>query len=347
MTTFLLKSLPAVWAQINRRRSMAVATVLSVSWGVFLSFGLTSQAQAQTPYPNRPIKIVVPYSPGTGSDVLARTVAQGITEKTGQTVIIENREGGGSLIGTLAVVKAPADGYTLLIAANPLVIVPSQSSKPPYDPVKDFMPIVKVGVIPLVLAVTPSLKIGSIKELIAYAKANPGKLSYGSSGAGTISQQEMELFKQAVGIDILEIPYKSTAQAMTDLIGGQLSLFPVVVPLVAQHLQSGRAKGLAVFDSRRSPLLADVPAMSEEVSVPGYVPTPVWYGFLAPAHTPPQIISTLNGLITNAMNAADVKAKLLTLGAQQINVGSEQFAADIKSEYEKAGDLAKKLGTAK
>ena len=340
MHHFQLAPSPSVPRQTGRRRVLSALTV-------FLIFGLTALAQAQSVYPNRPIKIVVPYSPGTGSDVLARTVAQSITEKTGHMVIIENREGGGSLIGTLAVVKAPADGYTLLIAANPMVIVPSQSAKPQYDPVKDFMPIAKVGVIPLVLAVSPSLKIGSVKELIAYAKANPGKLSYGSSGPGTISQQEMELFKQAVGIDILEIPYKSTAQAMTDLIGGQLPLFPVVVPLVAQHLHSGRAKGLAVFDVRRSPLLADVPAVSEEVSVPGYTPTPVWYGFLAPANTPPQVISTLSGLITSAMTTPDVKAKMLTLGAQQIHVGSEQFAADIKSEYDKAGDLARKLGTAR
>lgn len=347
MKNFQPEPSPSVPDQTVRGRIIGVSATLCALSSIFLIFGWASPAQAQAAYPNRPIKIVVPYSPGTGSDVLARTVAQSITEKTGQIVIIENREGGGSLIGTLAVAKAPADGYTVLIAANPMVIVPSQSAKPPYDPVKDFMPIAKVGIIPLVLAVSPSLKIGSIKELIAYAKANPGKLSYGSSGPGTISQQEMELFKQAVGIDILEIPYKSTAQAMTDLIGGQLPLFPVVVPLVAQHIQSGRAKGLAVFDSRRSPLLADIPAVSEEVSVPGYVPTPVWYGFLAPANTPPQIISTLSGLITNAMSTPEVKAKLFTLGAQQINVGIEQFAADIKSEYEKAGDLARKLGTAK
>ncbi len=343
MKNFQLQPSPPALGQTRRRSALGAGAAL----GAALIFGLSFPAQAQNAYPNRAIKIVVPYSAGTGSDVLARTVAQSITEKTGHTVIIENREGGGSLIGTLAVAKAPADGYTILIAANPLVIVPSQSAKPPYDPVKDFMPIAKVGVIPLVLAVSPSLKINNIRELIAYGKANPGKLSYGSSGPGTISQQEMELFKQAVGIDVLEIPYKSTAQAMTDLIGGQLALFPVVVPLVSQHLLSGRAKGLAVFDSRRSQLIPDVPAVSEEVSVPGYVPTPVWYGFIAPANTPAQIISTLNGLISNAMSAPDVKARLVTLGAQQISVGSEQFAADIKSEYEKAGELAKKLGTAK
>ena len=328
--------------QAERRNLIGAGAAVGAS----MLMGLPSLAQAQA-FPNRPIKIVVPYSPGTGSDVLARTIAQNITEKSGFTVIIENREGGGSLIGTMAVVKAPPDGYTMLIAANPMVIVPSQSSKPQYDPVKDFVPIAKFGVIPLVLAVSPSLKINTVKELIAYAKANPGKLSYGSSGAGTISQQEMELFKQAVGIDVLEIPYKSTAQAMTDLIGGQLPLFPVVVPLVSQHVQSGRAKGLAVFDVRRSQLLPDVPAISEEVSVPGYVPTPVWYGFVAPAHTPPQVIATLTGLINNAVGAADVKAKMATQGAAPISVGSEQFAADIKAEYDKAGALAKKLGTYK
>jgi len=309
-----------------------------------LLFGLSSGAQAQAAYPSRPIKLVVPYSAGSGSDVLARTVAQSITEKTGHTVVIENKDGGGSLIGTMAVANAAPDGHTLMIAANPIVILASQSSKPAYDPIRDFVPLAKVGVIPLVLTVSPALNINSTKELIAYAKANPGKLSYGSSGPGTISQQEMELFKQALGLDIVEIPYKSTAQAMTDLIGGTLQLFPVVVPLVEPHLKSGRAKALAVFNTHRSPLLPNVPALSEEVVVAGYVPTPVWYGFVAPAKTPRDVIATLTGMIQNAMQTPEVKARLLTLGAEQISVGSEQFAADLKTEYEKASQLAKKLG---
>ena len=333
------------------KQCMPSTTHLSRRWllaaGASLFLMQSAQAQAPAAFPNRPVKIIVPYSPGTGSDALARTVAQSITEKTGHTVIIENKEGGGSLIGTMAVATAPADGYTILIAANPMVIVPSQSAKPQYDPAKDFTPIAKVAVIPLVLAVSPALNINSVKDLIAYAKANPNKLSYGSSGAGTISQQEMELFKQAVGVDIAEIPYKSTAQAMTDLIGGTLPLFPVVVPLVEQHLKSGRAKAVAVFDTRRSQSLPNVPAVSEEVTVAGYVPTPVWYGFVAPAKTPRDVVAALNTMIQNAMQTAEVKARLVALGAQQINVGSEQFAADIKSEYEKAGLLAKKLGTNK
>ena len=339
--SFLAPAAPSAGPSTRRSLLRLAATA-----GACLALGLAAPAQAQGAFPNRPIKIIVPYSPGTGSDVLARTVAQSITEKTGHTVIIENREGAGSQIGTLALTKSAPDGYTLMIAANTLVILPSQLLKPPFDPVKDFTPIVKVAAIPLVLAATPSLNIKSVKELIAYARANPGKLSYGTSGPGP-SQNEMELFKQAVGIDMQEIPYKSTAQAMTDLIGGQLPLFAAVGPLVLQHLQSGRARGLAVFDNRRSAQMADIPAMPEEVSTPGYVATPVWYGFVAPASTPPDVVAVLSRLIQNAMGAPEVTAKLVTLGAQITSANSEQFAAEIKNEYEKSSNLAKKLGTQK
>ena len=324
----------------RRRRLLALS---AAAWAA----GLPAVAGAQGDFPNKPVRIVVPYSAGTGSDALARTVAQGITEKTGKQVLIENRDGGGSLIGTQAVAKAAPDGYTLLIAANPLVIVPSQSANPPYDPDKDFVPVAKVAIIPLVLAVTPGLNLKTTRDLIAYARANPGKLSYGSSGPGTISQQQMELFKLAVGIDIPEIPYKSTSQAMTDLIGGTLSVFPVVVPLVAQHLQSGRAKGLAVFDTARSALLPDLPAITEEVAVPGYVPSPVWYGFVAPAKTPREVVAVLSGLIQAAMDTPEAKTRLTAMGAQRIHVSNEQFSTDIRNEYDKAGALARKLGTFK
>lgn len=328
-------------AFLGRRRTLSAAASTVGLW----TLGLP--AQAQPAFPNRPVRIIVPYSAGTGSDALARTVAQGITEKTGASVIVENREGGGSLIGTLAVARAPADGYTLLIAANPMVIVPAGQSQPQYNPTRDFVPVAKVGVIPLVLAVSPSLGFKSLREFIAYAKANPGKLSYGSSGAGTSSQQEMESFKQALGLDIAEIPYKSTAQAMTDLIGGTLNVFPVVVPLVSQHIQSGKASALAVFDNRRSALLPQIPAVAEEVNAPAYVPTPVWYGFVAPAGTPAQVVSTLSAMITSAMDTDAAKDRMTALGAARITVSNEQFAADLKTEYERAGVLARRLGTFK
>lgn len=298
-------------------------------------------------YPNRPIRIIVPYSAGSGSDVLARTIGQSVSEKSRQPVVVHNREGGGSLVGTMEAAKSAPDGYTLLIVANPFVIVPSQSSKPPYDPVKDFVPIAKVAIIPLVLAISPTVPINNVKELVAYAKANPGKLSYASSGPGTISQQEMELFKQAAGVDIVEVGYKSTAQALIDVLGGHIPLFPVVVPSVLPHLKSGRVRALGVFDTRRSPLLPDVSPIAEELRVPGYVPTPVWYGFVVPAGTPLEVVATLNGLIHGAMQSPEVKDRLAGLGAQPISPTNEQFTAELKAEFEKASQLAKRLGTAK
>ena len=332
---------------MNSQASAAISRLTRLLAAVSLALAGAAALAQSGPFPNRPIRIIVPYSAGTGSDVLARTIGQSMTEKSGQPVLVENRDGGGSLIGTMAAAKAAPDGYTILIAANPFIIVPSQNSKPQYDPIRDFVPIAKVAVIPLVLATNNSAPFTNIRELVAYAKANPGKLSYASSGAGTISQQEMELFKQAAGLDILEVPYKSTAQAMTDTIGGQIALFPVVVPLALPHLRSGRARALGVFDTQRSPLLPDVPPIAEEIRVAGYTPTPVWYGFLAPAGTPREALSTLNELIQGAMRTNEVKERLTGLGAQPISRTSEQFEADMKSELEKAGQLARKLGTYK
>lgn len=336
---------PIVDHKTNRKvpRSRCRLLAASLAATALGTFGLP--ALAQSDFPNKPIRIVVPYSAGSGSDVLARTVAQGITSKTGKPVVVENRDGAGSLIGTLAVAKSPPDGYTILMGANPMVIVPAGQAQPQYSPMRDFVPLAKVGVIPLVLAVSPNLGFKSVTDLIAYAKANPGKLSYGSSGPGTSSQQVMEVFKQAVGIDVVEVPYKSTAQAMTDLVGGTLPIFPVVVPLALPHLQAGKATGLAVFDTQRSPSLPNVPAITEDVRVAGYKPTPVWYGFFAPAGTPPAVVDALSGMINAAMDTDEVKTRLPALGAQRITVSNEQFAADIKAEYETAGALAKRLGT--
>ena len=327
-------------------RLIAVFSLAQASALALLLTSATALAQSGA-YPNHAIKIVVPYSPGTGSDVLARTIGQNVSEKSRQPVVVENRDGGGSLLGTMVVAKAPADGYTLLIAANPFVIVPSQHLKPPYDPLRDFVPVAKVGIIPLVLAASTTVPIHNVKELVAYAKANPGKLSYASSGAGTISQQEMELFKQAAGLDIVEVGYKSTSQAMNDVLGGQLALFPVVVPLVMPHLKSGRVRALGLFDTRRSPVFPEIPLIGEELGVPGYTPTPVWYGFMAPAGTPREVVATLNGLFHGAMQSSEVKERLSGLGAQPYTPTNEQFAAELKAEVEKSARVAKMLGSAK
>ncbi|HVJ76031.1 MAG TPA: tripartite tricarboxylate transporter substrate binding protein [Casimicrobiaceae bacterium] len=312
-----------------------------------IALSLASVAALAQPFPSKPIRIIVPYSAGSGSDALARTIGQVVGERAKQSVVVENREGGGSLVGTLEAAKAAPDGYTILIVANPFVINPSQRNPPPYDPVKDFVPIAKVAVIPLVLAISPSVPINNVKELVAYAKANPGKLSYASSGPGTSSQQEMEVFKSAAGVDILEVGYKSTAQALTDVLGGHIPLFPVVVPSVLPHLKTGKVRLLGVFDTRRSPLIPDVPAINEEIKVAGYVPTPVWYGFVAPAGTPKDVAETLHNLFVGAMQTNEVKERLAGMGAQPISATNDQFTADLKAELEKSLQLAKRLGAAK
>ena len=330
-------------AQFPKTKSHCAGLLLAVSLALV---GGTVLAQSST-FPNRPIKIIVPYSAGSGSDAVARTVGQAVSERAQQPVVIENREGGGSLVGTLAAAKSPADGYTLLIVANPFVIGPTQKSASPYDPVKDFVPVAKVAVIPLVLASATTLPVKNVTELVAYAKANPGKLSYASSGPGTISQQEMEIFKQVAGLDIVEVGYKSTGQALTDLIGGTIPLFPVVVSSVMPHVKAGRLRILGVFDTRRTPLLPDVSPIAEELRIPNYAPTPVWYGFVAPAGTPRETIDVLKRLIEGAMQTSEVKERMSGLGAQVINPTNEQFTADLKTESEKASQLAKKLAILK
>ena len=327
-------------ASVDRRRILQAGLAATAS----AALGTSWSARASSAFPDRVVKIVVPYSAGSGSDLLARTVAQGMGQKPGVSIVVENRDGGGSLIGTQEVVHATPDGYTILMAANPTAILPPQYRQEPYNPSKDLVPITKVAVIPLVLAASPSLPFGDVAGLIAYAKANPGKLSYGSSGPGTISQQQMEIFKQAAGVNIKEIPYKSTAQALTDLIAGTISLFPVVVTSVAPHLKSGRAKGIAIFDVNRSSVVPDVPAVTEQLNVAGYVPTPVWYGFMAPAKTPRDVVEALARLIDAAMDSPDAKARLTTLGAQRLQVDSVRFAADVKSEYDRSVELTRKLG---
>jgi tripartite-type tricarboxylate transporter receptor subunit TctC len=336
-------------APYRRRRVLAwgasaAITAITTITTITASAGVSAQTAA---YPTRPIRIIVPYSAGTGSDVIARVVGQTIGEKLHQAVVIDNRDGGGSLIGTMHAAGAPADGYTLLIVANPFTIVPSRSAKPTYDPIRDFAPIAKVAVIPLVLAASTQLPVTSVKELVAFAKANPGKLSYASSGPGTISQQEMELFKRAAGLDIAEIPYKSTAQAMTDLVGGSVTLFPVVVPLVLQHIRAGRVRALAIFDTQRTALLPEVPLVADQLNVPGYVPTPVWYGFVAPAGTPAQVVALLRARILDAMQQPDVKERLAAVGTVPIQPSNEQFIADMKNEMQKSATLAREPGTNK
>ncbi len=324
----------------SRRRLLAFAGAAALV--------LATPLQAQDDrFPSRPIRIVVPFAPGTGSDVIARTVGQKISERTGQPVVVENREGAGGIVGTQNVLQAPADGYTMLMVANPFTIVAGTNLKAPYDPLGDFAPVAKVAIVPIVLTISNGLNIKTVDELIAYAKSKPGKLSYASSGAGTPSQIEMELFKQAAGIDMVEVPYKSSAQAMTDVIGGQIDMYPAAMPLALQHVKGGRVQALGLFDAGRSPALPDVPAMAEALKVPGYEATPLWYGFVARAGASPQVLGRLHDLVNEAMKSKEVDERLVALGAQPITPTNSEFSAQMKAEVEKSARIAKALGIAK
>jgi tripartite-type tricarboxylate transporter receptor subunit TctC len=325
--------------RIGRRSLIALAAVASAT--------LALPALAQGAFPNKPIRIVVPFAAGTGSDVIARTVGQKVSEESKQPVIVDTKEGGGGIVGTLAALQAPNDGYTMLMVANPFTIVPGTNSKAPYDPLKDFVPVAKVAIVPIVFTVANNLPVNNLREFIAYAKANPGKLSYASSGPGTPSQLEMELFKQAAGLDIVEVPYKSTAQAMTDVIGGQIALYPSAMPLSLQHVKAGKVKALALFNTQRSPALPDVPTLGEGMGMPSYVATPLWYGFVARAGTPPEAQAKLHALVTQAMKSAEVAERLQSLGAQLITPTNDEFSASMKAETEKTAKIAKTLGIAK
>lgn len=325
---------------LNRRALLRTGAA-----GALLATG--SLAWSQGSFPNKAMKIIVPFAPGTGSDVIARTLGAKISEDTGQPVVPENREGGSGIVGTLAALQAPADGHTLLMVANPFTIVAGTNPKAPYDPLKDFSPIAKVAIVPIVLTVSNGLNIKSVKELVAYAKANPGKLSYASSGPGTPSQIEMELFKQAAGIDIVEVPYKSTAQAMTDVIGGQIAMYPSAMPLCLPHVKAGKVRAIGVFDAQRSALLPDVPDFAEALGQPGYVATPLWYGFVTRAGAPREVQARLREIVMKAMASKEVSEKLVPLGAHPITTSVDQFTKDMVAEVEKSARLAKALSLGK
>ena len=299
-------------------------------------------AQAQ-PFPNRALKIVVPFGPGTGSDVLARTIGAQLAEALGQPVVIENREGAGGLIGARAVLGAPADGYALMLAANPFVVSPLLYEQPPYDPLKDFAPVARVTVVPNVLVASNAVPVRTAKELIAYARANPGKLQYASSGVGTPSQLETELLKATFGLDILEVPYKSTAQAMTDVIAGVVSIYYPTLPAALPHIRSGKLHALGIGDVKRSPQAPDVPTLAETLDLPGYE-AHTWYGFVVRAGTPADVITRLNVEIARAMRAPDVQQRVTALGGQVISGSPEEFSRQMRAEGSKWAALIRKLG---
>lgn len=305
----------------------------------------TAAVEADESFPKQPIRIVVPFSPGTGSDVFARTIGERITHATGQAAVIENKLGAGGVIGTMEVARAQPNGYTILMVANPFVISAGIDPKSPYQPLKDFVPIAKVASVPIALTIHAGMGINSMKELVEYAKANPGKLSFASSGSGTPSQIEMEKLKSVAGIDMVEVPYKSSSQALTDVMAGNIPIYPAAMPLALSQVDSGRIKVLGLFAETRSKVMTDVPTVPEALGNPdGYEATPLWYGFVAPAGTPPAIAQRLRELVLQAMESEEARNRLVALGAEPVNPTVEEFREQLQVEMQRAGEIAKSLG---
>lgn len=293
-------------------------------------------------YPSKPVRLVVPFSAGGPTDILARLVGQKLTESWGQQVIIDNRPGAGSTLGTEVVAKANPDGYTLLLTTPGHAINPSLYRNLSWDPIKDFAPITLISSASLMLVTNPSISATTVKDLIALARAKPGQLTYSSSGTGGISHLAGHLFMTMAGIQVLHVPYKGMAPALTDTIGGQVQIvFPD--PLVAMPLvKSGKLRALGVTGAKRLRLNPEIPTIAE-AGVPGY-DVAIWYGVVAPGATPPNLIQRLHADIVRAINLPEVRERIVSEGAEVGGNTPEQFAALIKADLAKWAKVVKESG---
>lgn len=293
-------------------------------------------------YPVRPLRMVVPFSPGGAADVPGRILAQKLSEGLGQQVVVDNRPGAGSTIGTDIVAKSPADGYTLLMVSNTHVISASLYKKLPYDPIADFAAVLQFATSPNVLVVHPSLPVKSVRELIALARARPGQVDYASSGNGSSQHLFTALFTTLAGVNMNHVPYKGSAQARADLISGQISVGVPGIASVIQYVKAGRLRALGVTGTKRSPQLPRVPTIAEG-GVKGYA-ADQWFGLLAPAKTPRDAIAKLNAVTERMLKQPDLQKSFENLGAEASYLGPDQFGALVKSELPKWGKVVKATG---
>jgi tripartite-type tricarboxylate transporter receptor subunit TctC len=285
-------------------------------------------------YPNRIIRLVVPFAAGGSNDIIARLIAERMGEALGQSVVVDNRPGAGGMIGTDSVVKSAPDGYTLMIGATSTMAAnPSLYSKANLDPARDLAPITQIASGPFVLAVPASLPVRSVKELITLAKEKPGEINFGSSGVGSSLQLTAELFKSMAGIDIVHVPYKGLAPALADLVAGRIQIIFSDMAGLLPFVQSGQLRALGVTSAQRFSDLADLPTLAE-AGVPGYEATS-WYGVLGPAGLSPDIVTKLNRELTKIVRASAMKEKFATLGIEAVTGTPDEFNAYIKSEMAK------------
>ena len=309
-------------------------------------FALALVAAAPAPaaeYPDKPVVVVVPFPPGGGGDTLARTVMPRVSQELGQPIVIENKPGAGGNIGSAGVARAPADGYVLLYGTNGThAINQTLYRNPGFDAEKDFTPVSRLTEIPAVLVVNPSLlPVKSVPELVAYLKANPGKVSFASSGNGTTSHLAGVMFATLAGVDIQHVPYKGGAQAITDVMGGQVAMMIDVMPNVYPHLKSGKVRALAISTAVRSPAAPDLPAIAE--TVPGFEVT-AWDAVFAPPGTPKPIVDRLNAAVRKALDDPAIKETLLARGTVTVGGSPEDLARWVTSENARWGKVVKQIG---
>ena len=291
-------------------------------------------------YPNRPIKLIVPWPPGQATDITARIVAEKLSPVLGQPVVVDNRAGAGGVVGTEWASKAPADGYTLLMGSSgPITIAPSVQ-KVSYDPQRDFVPISLVQTGNYVLVVNPSLKVNSVKELVALLTANPGKLSYSSAGTASTQHLCLELFNFMTGVKAIHVPYKGSAPSLTDLVGGQNTYTMDTVTAVVTHVKSGRLKGLAVSKAQRSGVFPDLPTIAEAANLPDYDMSG-WIGLMAPAGTPREVTDRLAAEVRKIVRVQEVIDRMVSLGMDPAGNTPEQFAAFIRQQHARYGAIVK------
>ena len=293
-------------------------------------------------YPSKPVRLVVPYAVGGSADVYGRVLAAKLSETLGHPVVVENRPGGGAIVGTDAVAKSEPDGYTVLMMSNTHAVNETLIPKKPYELMRDLAPVTGVNYQDLLLVVHPSLPVSNVKELIAYAKKNPGKLNYASSGPGTPYHMAGELFKYMAGVDIVHIPHKGSDQARTAVLGHQVDMMFDAISTIVGQVHAGNLKAIATTGKKRSTVTPDVPTVAES-GVPGYE-APIWLGLMVPAKTPKPIIEKLNAEVVKVLQAADIKENWAKQGAAPMPMKPDEFDRFLRADIEKWGKLVKATG---
>jgi tripartite-type tricarboxylate transporter receptor subunit TctC len=294
-------------------------------------------------FPAKSVRIIVPFAAGGNVDLVARGVSQRLSESLGQQVIVDNRPGSSGLVGTHLVAKAAPDGYTLLAMANTFAVVPSIMTNPGYDPLKDFAGVSQTCLVPQVLVVNPALPVRSVRELVALSKARPGEMSYASAGTGGTGHMAAELFNRHVGVKMLHVPYKGNAQAIVDVISGQVTMMFDQVSTSAPHIRAGKLRGLAVTSLKRSPLLPDLPTIDES-GMRGFEDI-TFNGLVAPAGTPREILVRLNGDVAKAIATPELRQRFIQIGVElTASASPEAFMAYIGAEFRKKAKLAREAG---